>query len=101
MEVALFLLSIVSCFAPIMGQTVSVAPMDIDTSCRNSFRTRAAHDWIPYVNDTSDGVRGEVKWQVILDQYDYSTLVEENPSLHSHWAVADFDGDGLTVCTKG
>ena len=49
------------------------------------------------MNDTSDGVRGEVKWQVLLDQFDYQNLIGTNLSPPSPWEVQDFDGDGLQV----
>ena len=88
MKVTLFVLNIVPCFA-LVGQ--SVAPMDASSTCRTDFRFRGAHDWIPYVNDTSDGVRGQVKWQVLLDQYDYENLI-------GPWEARDVDGDGVQVC---
>jgi hypothetical protein len=91
MEVTLFLLSIVPCFALVMGQPV--APMDADNTCRTNFMFRPAHDWIPYVNDTSDGVRGQVKWQVLLDQFDYENLIGPGP-----WEPRDVDGDSIQVC---
>ena len=93
MEMALFLLSIALCFSLTMGQ-IQVAPEDVDTICRTFFLYRGAHDWIPYVNDTSDGVRGEVKWQVLLDQNDYENIIG-TPS--SPWEVRDFDGDNIQV----
>ena len=48
------------------------------------------------MNDTSDGVRGEVKWQVILDQYDYQNILGTDfpPGV---WTERDFDGDGVQV----
>ena len=91
MKSTLFLLSI--CITLIMGQ----APGDFQTICRNSFQYRGIHDWIPYVNDTSDGVRGEVKWQVLLDQYDYQNILGENLFPPSPWEGRDFDGGGLQV----
>ena len=94
MKVTLFILSIVPCFALVVGQ--SVAPMDASTTCRTNSLHRAAHDWIPYVNDTSDGVRGQVKWQVLLDQYDYEILLDPNVAT-SPWKAQDVDGDGFQV----
>ena len=97
MEVTLFLLSIALCFSLTMAQgQIPVAPEDAQTVCRTFFQYRGAHDWIPYVNDTSNGVRGEVKWQVLLDQYDYQNLVGAG-SPPSPWEVRDFDGDNLQV----
>ena len=80
-----------------MGQ-IQVAPEDVQTICRTSFEYRGPHDWIPYVNDTSVGVRGEVKWQVLLDNYDYQNLIGTNIFPPSVWEVWDFDGDGIEVC---
>ena len=95
MEVTLFLLSVVPCFALVVGQ-IPVAPMDASSTCRTNFMFRGAHDWIPYVNDTSDGVRGQVKWQVLLDQYDYENLIGPGfPA--SPWEARDVDGDGVQV----
>ena len=51
------------------------APGDFQELCRTDFRYRVVHDWIPYVNDTSVGVRGDVKWQIFVDQNDYQHLV--------------------------
>ena len=90
-----FLLSIL-CFALAKGQT-PVAPGDAQISCRTDFRYRRAHDWIPYVNDTSVGVRGEVKWQVLLDQYDYQNIIGPNQIPPSPWEIRDIDGDGVQV----
>ena len=96
MEVTLFILSIVPCFALVVGQ-IPVAPMDASTTCRTNFMFHEAHDWIPYVNDTSDGVRGQVKWQVLLDQYDYENLIGPGLIPASPWEARDVDGDGVQV----
>ena len=81
------------CFASlVLGQ----APGDFHSICRTNFRYRGQHDWIPYVNDTSDGVRGEVKWQVILDQYDYQNILGSGFS-RGVWTGGDFDRDGVQV----
>ena len=96
MEVTLFILSIVPCFALVVGQ-IPVAPMDASTTCRTNFMFHEAHDWIPYVNDTSDGVRGQVKWQVLLDQYDYENLIGPGLNPASPWEARDVDGDGIQV----
>ena len=74
------------------------APGDLQEICRTNFRYRVAHDWIPYVNDTSVGVRSEVKWQVLLDQYDYQNLLGSGQIPSSVWLNRDVDGDGLQVC---
>ena len=92
MEVILFLLSM--CFTLIVGQ----APRDFQEICRTDFRYRTVHDWIPYVNDTSVGVRGDVKWQVLIDQYDYQNLLGASQIPASVWLNRDIDGDGLQVC---
>ena len=76
--------------------------MDASNTCRTNFNFnfnfRGAHDWIPYVNDTSDGVRGQVKWQVLLDQYDYENLIGPGLFPASPWEARDVDGDGVQVC---
>ena len=97
MEVTLFLLSIIY-FAVVMGQG-PVAPGDFQPICRIDFRYREAHDWIPYVNPTSVGMRGEVRWQVLVDQYDYQNLIEPDQTPPSPWETRDIDGDGLQVCS--
>lgn len=93
MKMTLFLISLALCFVLTVGQ---IAPMDAEDTCRFGFRTRGAHDWIPYVNETSDGVRGEVKWQIILDQFDYTNLIGPGTPI-GPWQVRDFDGDRITV----
>ena len=93
MKVVLFILGIN--FAFISGQ----APKDAQQLCRTDFRYRRAHDWIPYVNDTSVGVSGDVKWQILLDQYDYENLVGDGLTPPSPWTTKDFDGDTYQVCT--
>ena len=98
MEVTLFLLSIVPCLTLVMGQ-IPVAPMDVLPTCRTNFNFRGAHDWIPFVNDTSDGVRGQVKWQVLLDQYDYENLLGPGLIPASPWEARDVDGDTIQVHT--
>ena len=98
MEMTLFLISLALCFVLTVGQEViPIAPTDAQDTCRFGFQTRGAHDWIPYVNETSDGVRGEVKWQVILDQFDYTNLIGPGTPI-GPWQVRDFDGDSITVC---
>ena len=77
------------CFVLVSGQ----APDDFSRDCRTNFRYRGSHDWIPYVNDTAVGNRGDMKWQVLLDQFDYQTLLQSGVI----WTVRDFDGDGLQV----
>ena len=74
------------------------APNDIDETCRRDHPYNLHHHWIPYVNDTAVGIRGNVKWQVILDQYDYLNILGQPGAL---WTSMDFDGDGLQVMTMG
>ena len=74
------------------------APDDFSQDCRTNFLYREPHDWIPYVNDTAVGNRGDVKWQVLLDQFDYQTLLPQSGVI---WTVRDFDGDGLQVLLFG
>ena len=78
-KLILFLLSM--CFTLIVGQ----APGDFQEICCADFRYRKLHDWIPYVNDTSVGVRGDVKWQVLIDQYDYQNLLGTGQIPASVW----------------
>ena len=58
-----FLSIFLSTFA---GMDAAVAPNDYFITCRTDFHYRAAHDLIPYANDTSSGT-----WKVLIDQYDY------------------------------
>ena len=88
MKALIFILSM--CLIHINGQ----APGDAQSFCRTDFRYRTPHDWIPYVNDTSVGVRGQVKWQVLLDQYDYQQILGESAIPPGVWISRDFDGDG-------
>ena len=78
----------------VLGQ----APGDFSLTCRTHFRYRGFHDWIPYVNDTAVGVRGDVKWQVIVDQFDYENILGEGV-LAGVWTARDFDGGGGQVNT--
>ena len=82
----------VLCLRLVLGQ----APGDFSEDCRINFRYRQFHDWIPYANDTAVGARGDVKWQVILDQYDYANILGETfpPGV---WTARDFDGGGGQV----
>ena len=77
-----------------MGQ----APGDFQEICHTDFRYRVHHDWIPYVNETSVGVRGDVKWQVLVDQYDYRNILGPSNIPPGVWMNRDVDGDGLQVC---
>ena len=76
----------------VLGQ----APGDFSSTCRTHFRYRGFHDWIPHVNDTAVGVRGDVKWQVIVDQFDYENILGEGV-LAGVWTARDFDGGGGQV----
>lgn len=78
------------CFMLINGQ----APGDFERICRTGHQFRAQHNWIPYVNDTSVGVRGDVKWQILIDQYDYQSLLESTNPL---WMRSNIDGDEKQV----
>ena len=73
------------------------APGDVDTSCRTNRFNRAHYNWIPYVQDTSVGVRGQVKWQVLIDQYDYQNLLGEFVIPSGVWSAKDVDGTGRQV----
>ena len=66
----------------------AVAPHDRHYICRTDFRYRAAHDWIPYANNTSSGT-----WKVVIDQYDYQNLLGTGipPGV---WTRRDIDRDG-------
>ena len=92
MKVTIFILIKCCVFLLIKGQ----APGDSQDICRTDFRHRTPHDWIPYANDTSVGVRGDVKWQVLLDQYDYQNILGSGipPGV---WTARDVDGDGVQV----
>ena len=91
MKAVIFILSM--CLIQINGQ----APGDAQSICRTDFRYRTQHDWIPYINDTSVGVRGQVKWQVLLDQYDYQYILGASAIPPGVWTSRDFDGDGRQV----
>ena len=91
MKAVILILSM--CLIHINGQ----APGDAQSICRTSFRYRTQHDWIPYVNDTSVGVLGLVKWQVLLDQYDYQQILGQTTIPHGVWTSRDFDGDHAKV----
>ena len=69
MKLTIFLLSM--CFTIIVEQALG----DFQEICRTDFRYRIVHNWILYVNDTSVGVRSEVKWQILIDQYNYQNLL--------------------------
>ena len=73
------------------------APGDFQGICRTDFRYRIVHDWIPYVNDTADGIRGDVKWQVLIDQYDYQNILGEISIPPGVWTEKDLDGDNRKV----
>ena len=77
----------------VLGQ----APGDSQDICRTDFRYRVLHDWIPYVNDTAVGVRGDVKWQVLVDQYDYQNILGQASIPAGVWMQRDVDGDGVQV----
>ena len=70
----------------------AVAPNDYSITCRTDFQYRAAHDWIPYANDTSSGT-----WKVLIDQYDYQSIL----GFGGAWKAIDADmqptPDGRTV----
>ena len=71
----------------------AVAPNDFSITCRTDFQYRAAHDWIPYANDTSSGT-----WKLLVDQYDYQSIL----GFRGVWKAIDADmqptPDGITVC---
>ena len=93
MKVTIFILIKCCVFLLIKGQ----APGDRQQRCRTDFRYYdGLHDWVPYVNDTSVGVRGDVKWQVLLDQYDYQNILG-NGIPPGVWTARDVDGDGNQV----
>ena len=94
MKALIFILSM--CLIHINGQT----PGDAQTICRTEVRYPTQHDWIPYMNDTSVGVRGQVKWQVLLDQYDYQYILGANALPPGVWTSRDCDGDGRQVFTN-
>ena len=73
------------------------APGDSQDICRTNYRYRVLHDWIPYVNDTAVGVRGDVKWQVLVDQYDYQHILGQASIPPGVWLQRDIDGDGVQV----
>ena len=77
----------------VLGQ----APGDFQQICRTDFRYRPLHDWIPYVNDTTVGVRGHVKWQILVDQNDYQRILETGVGSSPVWMGRDVDGDGRQV----
>ena len=62
----------------------TVAPNDYSITCRTDFQYRVAHDWIPYANNTSSGT-----WKVLIDQYDYQSIIGADPS--AVWKVIDAD----------
>ena len=78
-------------FISIFMVTDAIAPSDRSLICRNDYRYRVAHDWIPYANSTSSGT-----WKVLVDQYDYETL-EGAGIPPGAWKKLDSDGDGLFV----
>ena len=82
------------CFVLINAQ----APGDFSDNCRTDFYYYAAHNWIPYVQDISVGVRGQVKWQLLIDQYDYINLLGSEELFPRVWTARDFDGDAVSVC---
>ena len=77
----------------VLGQ----APGDFQDICRTDFRYRALHDWIPYVKNTTVGVRGDVKWQILVDQNDYQSILNTGVGPSPVWISRDFDGDGRQV----
>ena len=81
--------NLVFLFQLVVLQTDGVAPGDSDSICRTSFQYRAAHDWIPYANDTSSGT-----WKVLIDQYDYQNIL----GFGGVWSALDADNDRITVC---
>ena len=94
MKVTVFILIKCCVFLLIKGQ----APEDSQQLCRTDFRYYdGLHDWIPYANDTSVGVRGDVKWQVLLDQYDYQNILGTSGIPAGVWTARDVDGDGNQV----
>ena len=78
----------------VLGQ----APGDFQELCRTDFRYRPNHDWIPYVNDTTVGVRGDVKWKILVDQHDYQKILNTGVGTAPVWTRRDVDGDGRRVC---
>ena len=93
MKVEVFLL-VVSLPHLVFGQ----APGDFQEICRTDFRYRTLHDWIPYVNDNITlGVRGDVKWQILVDQNDYQHILGTGVGSSPVWMSRDIDGDGRQV----
>ena len=92
MKVVVFFL-VISLMQLVFGQ----APGDFHKICRTDFRYRMPHDWIPYVNDTTVGVRGDVKWQILVDQNDYQHILRRGVGSSPVWKRRDIDGDGLQV----
>ena len=77
----------------VLGQ----APGDFQDLCRTDYRYRTLHDWIPYVNDTTVGVRGDVKWQILVDQNDYQHILGTGVGSSPVWMRRDVDRDGRQV----
>ena len=92
MKVVVFLL-VVSLMQLVFGQ----APGDFQDICRTDFRYHTLHDWIPYVKDTTVGVRGDAKWQILLDQNDYQYILNQGIGSSPVWMTRDIDGDGRQV----
>ena len=89
-------------FGVVLAQVSALAPLkceEVNTysdTCRTHFRYRAHHDWMPYANASSGN---GIKWRVILDQYDYQTLLGSSffQTIPSTWKGVDVDGDGRSV----
>ena len=92
MKVAIFLLT-----ASLIQLAFGQAPQDFHEICRTDFRYRTLHDWIPYVNDTTIGVCGDVKWQVLVDQNDYQHVLGGITIPPGVWTGRDVDGDDRQV----
>ena len=88
------LLGFLAIFLSTFAVMDAVAPNDFSVTCRTDFQYRAAHDWIPYANDTSSGT-----WKVLIDQYDYQSILGADP--RTVWKAIDADTqptpDGITV----
>ena len=85
-------------FGVVLAQVSAFAPPkceeDYHETCRTNFRYRSHHDWMPYANASSEN---GIKWRVILDQYDYQTLVGEFSFPQGVWKDLDEDKDGRSV----
>ena len=93
MSVIVHILLSMCCAFLVVGQ----APGDFQEICRTDFRYRMLHDWIPYVNDTTIGVCGDVEWKILVDQNDYQHILGTSVGSSPVWMRRDIDGDGRQV----